>query len=187
HARIPLSAARQGGRDHRTRERDPDRRRDGSRASRRARARAQIRRARRRRLRAAARLCRSAHPPGPEAASCVRSDGRPRAQRRPPDAGRHRRARERDLRVASAAAGASMTTPRASRAWIDSRHLRESAGGAAALAGLDQLAPATRERLLERADRIATVSTSLAHAFLPRAVEAAAAGVPVYDAWEAAL
>ncbi|HXC50620.1 MAG TPA: VWA domain-containing protein [Candidatus Limnocylindrales bacterium] len=80
-----------------------------------------------------------------------------------------------------------MTTPRASRAWIDSRHLRESAGGAAALAGLDQLAPATRERLLERADRIATVSTSLAHAFLPRAVEAAAAGVPVYDAWEAAL
>jgi nitric oxide reductase NorD protein len=69
------------------------------------------------------------------------------------------------------------------RAWIESRHLRESPGGGAALAGLEKLPSDLASRVLERADRVAASSTSLAHAFLPCAVAVAQDGGPAYDAW----
>lgn len=73
------------------------------------------------------------------------------------------------------------------RAWIESRHLRESAQGAAALVALASLPAALTGRVLARGDAIAAQSMSLAHAFLPCAVEAAAAGPRAYDAWESTL
>jgi nitric oxide reductase NorD protein len=73
------------------------------------------------------------------------------------------------------------------RAWIDSRHLRESAEGAAAIDTLDVLDPSLRERLLARGDAIAAWSTSLAHAYLPVAARAAAIGSAAFDEWERAL
>ncbi|HEY2772817.1 MAG TPA: VWA domain-containing protein [Candidatus Binatia bacterium] len=73
------------------------------------------------------------------------------------------------------------------RAWIESRHLRESADGAAALAALERLAPSLADGILTRADAIAQTSTSLAHAFLPRAVAAASRGEATYDAWQSTL
>ncbi len=73
------------------------------------------------------------------------------------------------------------------RAWIDSRHLRETAEGAAAIDTLEALDPDLRERLLTRGDAIASWSTSLAHSFLPVAVRAAAIGTGAYDEWERAL
>ena len=73
------------------------------------------------------------------------------------------------------------------RAWIDSRHLRESAGGAAALSQLDSLPTPVAERLLARGDAIAAWSASLAHAFLPVAVRAASRSDRDYDEWERTL
>ncbi len=73
------------------------------------------------------------------------------------------------------------------RAWIESRHLRESADGAAALEGLDALPEPLACRLLERGDALASASTSLAHAFLPAAVRAAVAGEQAWADWERAL
>lgn len=70
----------------------------------------------------------------------------------------------------------------ASRAWIDSRHLRESAEGEAALLGLDALPDELAELVLTRCDAVAAQSTSLAHSFLGPAVEAAALGA--FEVWE---
>ena len=61
----------------------------------------------------------------------------------------------------------------AARPWIESRHLRESAEGAAALSLLETLPAPLVERVLARGDAIAVWSTSLAHAFLSCAVRAA--------------
>jgi nitric oxide reductase NorD protein len=73
------------------------------------------------------------------------------------------------------------------RAWIDSRHLRETAEGADAIETLEALDPALRDRLLTRGDVIAAWSTSLAHSFLPVAARAAAIGAPAYEEWERAF
>ncbi|MFN2376316.1 MAG: hypothetical protein ABR538_07245, partial [Candidatus Binatia bacterium] len=92
----------------------------------------------------------------------------------------------------------------AARAWIESRHLRESAEGADALAALPSLPAALAERILQRGDAIALASTSLAHAFLPRGVRAATGAAPTlrsasavdaptldgeraYEVWESTL
>lgn len=73
------------------------------------------------------------------------------------------------------------------RAWIESRHLRESAEGAAALAALENLPPGLAGRVLARGDAIAASSVSLAHAFFSRAVQAAAAGPMHFAEWERGL
>lgn len=73
------------------------------------------------------------------------------------------------------------------RAWIESRHLRESADGSVALQELDALPEPLSSRLLERGDAIAAWSTSLAHAFLPAAVRAAGAGEQAFGDWERVL
>lgn len=69
-------------------------------------------------------------------------------------------------------------------AWIDSRHLRESVEGGQALAALESLDPAARERVLRRGDRIAAESASLAHAYLPAACRAAALASDGFERWE---
>lgn len=73
------------------------------------------------------------------------------------------------------------------RAWIESRHLRESADGEAALAALDSLPSALAERVLQRGDAIAVQSMSLAHTYLPCAVRAAQGGPETFAHWEATL
>lgn len=73
------------------------------------------------------------------------------------------------------------------RAWIESRHLRESVDGAEALALLDKLSLDQKAPILERGDVIAGSSTSLAHAFLPCAARAASHSAETYQAWNAAL
>jgi len=71
-----------------------------------------------------------------------------------------------------------------SRAWIESRHLRDSVEGAHALAVLDRLPEDLRRRVLARGDAAAAQSVSLAHAFLAKAAGAAEAGDDVYTIWE---
>jgi len=73
------------------------------------------------------------------------------------------------------------------RAWLESRHLRESVEGAAALARLEAWPPELREAVLAWGDRTASWSMSLAHAGLPSAVQAAAAGTQPLARWEAML
>ncbi|HYC56466.1 MAG TPA: hypothetical protein VEL28_16160 [Candidatus Binatia bacterium] len=73
------------------------------------------------------------------------------------------------------------------RAWIESRHLRGTAEGAAALETLARLDAALRERVLARGDAIAALSVSLAHTFTIQAARAAEDGAASYRAWEAAL
>ncbi|MBI5503191.1 MAG: hypothetical protein HY899_00205 [Deltaproteobacteria bacterium] len=74
-----------------------------------------------------------------------------------------------------------------SRAWIESRHLRDSVDGARALAVLDRLPEDLRRSILERGDAAAAQSVSLAHAFVVQAAGAAETGDEVYRVWEELL
>ena len=74
-----------------------------------------------------------------------------------------------------------------SRAWIESRHLRDSVEGSRALAVVEQLPEILRNRILAQGDAAAAQSVSLAHAFVIRAADAAEAGQQVYAVWESLL
>lgn len=69
------------------------------------------------------------------------------------------------------------------RSWLESRHLRATADGAAAADGLAGLEPLLGERLLEETDRVASVSVSLAQSYFARSYPVCLEGGVTFEAW----
>ncbi len=72
----------------------------------------------------------------------------------------------------------------AARSWVESRHLRESTGGRAALERCDTLEASIREHILLNGDEIAGTSVAVAHSYFVTAVAVAAADPSSLADWE---
>ncbi len=72
------------------------------------------------------------------------------------------------------------------RAWLASRHLRESEAGARALELIETMEPAARDALLARTDTLAAQSVGLAHVYFSTAVPARVELGPAFEQWERA-